>query len=153
MRMEEQTSNVSIKDRITEDGFVWQWRHTPPGRAAGEFVELNRLLSECSFDRSRKDKWRWSMSTDGSFKVKILVSKIDQLILPPVYPQQITLRNNLVPKKVDIFVWRALLKRLSVRVELDRRGIDLHSVLCPVCDDVVESVDHSIIFCNQNLEI
>ncbi|XP_071712398.1 uncharacterized protein [Rutidosis leptorrhynchoides] len=122
----EQSSNVSIKDRLTEDGMVWQCRRTSTGRAAGDLVELNRLLSECNFDRSCKDAWRWSISTDGVFKVKILASKIDQQILPSISPQQSTLRNTLVPKKVEIFVWRALLRRLPVRFELDRRdSIDL----------------------------
>ncbi|XP_071687221.1 uncharacterized protein [Rutidosis leptorrhynchoides] len=37
--------------------------------------------------------------------------------------------------------------RIPVRVELDKRGIDLHSVRCPVCDDDLESVDHSLINC------
>ncbi|KAJ9544047.1 hypothetical protein OSB04_023754, partial [Centaurea solstitialis] len=36
-----------------------------------------------------------------------------------------------VPKKICIFIWRLMLGRLSIRVELDRRGVDLDSVLCP----------------------
>ncbi|GJS39364.1 RNA-directed DNA polymerase, eukaryota, reverse transcriptase zinc-binding domain protein, partial [Tanacetum coccineum] len=40
---------------------------------------------------------------------------------------QETIWNKLVPKKVNIFVWRALKERLLVRVELDRRDIDLDS--------------------------
>nr|GEV15230.1 RNA-directed DNA polymerase, eukaryota, reverse transcriptase zinc-binding domain protein [Tanacetum cinerariifolium] len=44
---------------------------------------------------------------------------------------QETLWNNLVPKKVNIFMWRALRGRLPVRVELDKSEIYLDSVLCP----------------------
>ncbi|XP_071695695.1 uncharacterized protein [Rutidosis leptorrhynchoides] len=132
----EQSSNVTVKERMSEDGAVWQWRRTPTGRAAGDLVELNNLLSSFRFDRSLKDSWKWSMSSDGMFKVKILASVIDQHILPSSSSQHSTLRNNLVPKKVEIFVWRVLLRRLPVRTELDKRGIDLHSVLCPACDDV-----------------
>ncbi|XP_071739493.1 uncharacterized protein [Rutidosis leptorrhynchoides] len=44
-------------------------------------------------------------------------------------------------------------KRLPVKLELDRRGIDLHSVRCPLCDDDLESVDHSIIFCEHALDV
>ncbi|XP_071687230.1 uncharacterized protein [Rutidosis leptorrhynchoides] len=138
---------------MSEDGAVWQWRRTPIGSAAGDLVELNNLLSSFRFDRSLKDAWMWSMSSDGMFKVKILASIIDQHILPSSSSQQSTLSNSLVPKKVKIFVWRALLRRLPVRTELDKRGIDLDSVLCQVCDDVVKTVDHSTIFFNQALEI
>nr|GEX85103.1 reverse transcriptase domain, reverse transcriptase zinc-binding domain protein [Tanacetum cinerariifolium] len=42
---------------------------------------------------------------------------------------QETLWNKLVPKKANIFIWRMLKGRLPVRGELDRRGIDLDSVL------------------------
>ncbi|GJV21443.1 RNA-directed DNA polymerase, eukaryota, reverse transcriptase zinc-binding domain protein [Tanacetum coccineum] len=59
-----------------------------------------------------------------------------------------TLWNKLVPKKVNIFIWRALRGRLSVRVELDRRGMDLDSVLCPSCNDVVETCAHCLINCD-----
>ncbi|XP_071713734.1 uncharacterized protein [Rutidosis leptorrhynchoides] len=38
-------------------------------------------------------------------------------------------------------------------MELDKRDIDLHSVLCPLCDDDLETVDHSIVFCKHAIEI
>ncbi|GJW41017.1 reverse transcriptase domain, reverse transcriptase zinc-binding domain protein [Tanacetum coccineum] len=43
---------------------------------------------------------------------------------------------------------RALRGRLPVRVELDRRGIDLDSVLYPSCNDSVETCAHSLITCD-----
>ncbi|XP_071698997.1 uncharacterized protein [Rutidosis leptorrhynchoides] len=64
-----------------------------------------------------------------------------------------TMRNKLVPKKVELFIWRASKKKISVRVELDKRGIDLHSVWCPLCDDDLESVDHSLILCKRVIDI
>ncbi|XP_071708924.1 uncharacterized protein [Rutidosis leptorrhynchoides] len=93
------------------------------------------------------------MAPDGLFKVKILTSKIDEKILAANSSQHKTLRNNLVPKKIEIFVWRALRKRLPVRIELDKIGIDLHSVRCPLCDEDVESVDHSLISCKLAIEV
>ncbi|XP_071699502.1 uncharacterized protein [Rutidosis leptorrhynchoides] len=38
---------------------------------------------------------------------------------------------------------------LPVRIEPDIKGIDLHMVQCPLCDDDLESVDHSLIFCSH----
>lgn len=58
---------------------------------------------------------------------------------------QETLWSKLVPKKVNIFVWRAQRGRLPVRVELDRRGVDLDAVLCPSCNNFVESCAHSLV--------
>ncbi|XP_071718207.1 uncharacterized protein [Rutidosis leptorrhynchoides] len=51
--------------------------------------------------------------------------------------------------RFEVFVWRARKGRLLIRTELDKRGIDLHSVLCPLCDGDVESVDHSLLSCEK----
>ncbi|XP_071687592.1 uncharacterized protein [Rutidosis leptorrhynchoides] len=56
--------------------------------------------------------------------------------------------NNLIPQKIGIFIWRALLRRIPVRVELNKRGIDLASLRCPVCDDDIETVDHILLNCS-----
>ena len=34
-----------------------------------------------------------------------------------------------------------------MRFELDKRDIDLDSMLCPCCDSSVESVDHCMVLC------
>ncbi|GKD48623.1 hypothetical protein Tco_1277599 [Tanacetum coccineum] len=39
--------------------------------------------------------------------------------------------------------------RLPIRVEFDRKGIDLHSVLCPMCDNACESIDHGIVLYSE----
>lgn len=52
-----------------------------------------------------------------------------------------TMWNNLIPK-INIYV-------IPVRVELDKKGIQLHTILCPWCDEVCESVDHSLILCKE----
>ncbi|GJW46396.1 hypothetical protein Tco_0078042 [Tanacetum coccineum] len=69
------------------------------------------------------DRWRWTLCEDGEFKVKDLSRLIEEKILHVETGTQETLWNKLVPKKVNIFVWRALKKTL-VRKELDKRGID-----------------------------
>ncbi|XP_071686285.1 uncharacterized protein [Rutidosis leptorrhynchoides] len=61
--------------------------------------------------------------------------------------------NPFVPQKLAIFVWWAKLNRLPVRSELDNRGIDLHSTRCPVCDDDVETLNHSLLTCKIAIDI
>lgn len=43
------------------------------------------------------------------------------------------------PIKINTFAWRLTLDRLPTRVVLDRRDIDLPSLLCLICEDVMES--------------
>ncbi|GJV86471.1 reverse transcriptase domain, reverse transcriptase zinc-binding domain protein [Tanacetum coccineum] len=62
--------------------------------------------------------------------------------------RQETLWNKWIPKKVNIFMWRALKGRISVQDQLDRRGIDLDTTLCPCFNSIVESCIHSLVLCN-----
>ena len=55
--------------------------------------------------------------------------------------------ENAITKKMNIFAWRARLGRLPTRVELDKRGIDLDSILCARCGNEVESIDHALFRC------
>ncbi|XP_071727551.1 uncharacterized protein [Rutidosis leptorrhynchoides] len=82
-----------------------------------------------------------------------MVSLIDDKLIPREASPMVTLRNNLIPQKVGILVWRIQRKRIAVKEELDKRGIDLDSLLCPLCNDVVESVDHAIYSCKLAQEI
>nr|GEV15804.1 RNA-directed DNA polymerase, eukaryota, reverse transcriptase zinc-binding domain protein [Tanacetum cinerariifolium] len=104
-------------------------------------------------DRFPRDKWRWQLGEGGEFTVKELTRLIDEKILHVESGGHETLWNNLVPKKVNIFVWMALKGRLPVRVELDRRCIDLDSVLCPCCDNIVETCTHSLVTCDLAMSV
>ncbi|XP_071687593.1 uncharacterized protein [Rutidosis leptorrhynchoides] len=72
---------------------------------------------------------------------------IDDRLLQSYVSASETMNNNLVPKSLGIFAWRIKKKRIPVRVKLDKRGLDLNTIRCPVCDDSLETVEHSMIFC------
>ncbi|XP_071688964.1 uncharacterized protein [Rutidosis leptorrhynchoides] len=78
---------------------------------------------------------------------------LDDRLLGNASNVQETCRNKLLPQSLGIFVWRAKRKRLPVRVELSNRGIDLDSVCCPMCDDGVESLDHTLPLCRYAYEV
>ncbi|GJX60145.1 reverse transcriptase domain, reverse transcriptase zinc-binding domain protein [Tanacetum coccineum] len=118
------------------------------GRVSKEFDDLTAVLQNVSVSNNCRERWRWAQVEDGVFKVKELTRLVEEKILHVESGGQETIWNKLVPKKVNIFVWRALKGRLPVRVELDRRGIDLDSILCPSCDNVVESCAHSLVTCD-----
>ncbi|GKC97494.1 RNA-directed DNA polymerase, eukaryota [Tanacetum coccineum] len=56
--------------------------------------------------------------------------------------------NRYLPKKINIFIWRVLRDRLPTRWNLSRKGIDLDSLNCPICDTSVETTNHSLWFCS-----
>lgn len=100
-----------------------------------------------SFSISRRDSWAWGLDEDGGFMVKTLARMVDSKSLKIDSGAHETLWCKLFPKKVNMFVWRALKKRLPVRTELDKRAIDLHTTLCPCCNDAVETLEHCLVFC------
>nr|GEY73959.1 putative RNA-directed DNA polymerase, eukaryota, reverse transcriptase zinc-binding domain protein [Tanacetum cinerariifolium] len=61
---------------------------------------------------------RWMLGEDGKFTVKELSRLIEQKVLHVESGMHETLWNKLVPKKVNIFVWKALRGRLPVWVEV-----------------------------------
>ncbi|XP_071705024.1 uncharacterized protein [Rutidosis leptorrhynchoides] len=152
----ENSKNCCIKDRVSRgsSGFVtyWNWVRAPSGRTEAELDRLCSLLSSFSFSSSM-DKWSWSLTNNGLFTVKKLSSLIDSQLISPFCLTHGTAQNKLVPKKVEIFVWRAQKKRLPVKLELDKRGIDLNSVRCSLCDEDIESVEHSLFSCKQVMDV
>ncbi|GJT74145.1 RNA-directed DNA polymerase, eukaryota, reverse transcriptase zinc-binding domain protein [Tanacetum coccineum] len=97
----------------------------------------------------RRDQWRRALNEDGKFTVKDLASLVDEIWLQTDRLGEETKWNNLAPKKFNIFVWRVLKGRLPVLNKLDKRGIDLNTLLCPCCDDNVETIDHSLLLSNM----
>nr|GEW10654.1 hypothetical protein [Tanacetum cinerariifolium] len=116
------------------------------------------LLDRCKearvIDRGRwcegvwRDSWPWNLTEDedGNFTVKDLAFKVDDARLRVGNTTQETLWNKLAKRKRVCM--ESLNGRILVRVKLDKRGIELDSLLCPCCDDSVESCDHSLVMCN-----
>ncbi|XP_071739248.1 uncharacterized protein [Rutidosis leptorrhynchoides] len=113
----------------------------------------NSVALEPNSISNNKDSWAWSLSSNGSLTVKKLAVLIDEKALAHFASLHLHMRNKLIPKKVEIFVWRLLHKRLPVRTELDKRGLDLNSVRCPLCDGDIESVDHIFTSCKLACDI
>ncbi|XP_071740466.1 uncharacterized protein [Rutidosis leptorrhynchoides] len=147
----------AIKDRITfAEGsliWTWDWERNPAGRTLPELRDMCSLIEGYNFGVGNNTSIRWSISSDGSFTVKKLCASIEDHVYSGISQNNETLRNNLIPKKLEIFVWRAIQRRIPTRIELDKRGIDLHSVRCPLCDEDLESVEHTLIFCKHAFDL
>ncbi|XP_071713334.1 uncharacterized protein [Rutidosis leptorrhynchoides] len=130
--------------------FAGCWNRPPSGRSSGELEELSGLLQPISFNHGAADSWTFGLDPKGVFSTSGLSKLIDEKILRTSNSSSLgTIRNNLVPKKVDVFVWRVLKRRIPILVELDKRGVDLHSVRCPNCDNDIESISHYLLSCEK----
>nr|GEY72661.1 RNA-directed DNA polymerase, eukaryota [Tanacetum cinerariifolium] len=52
--------------------------------------------------------------------------------------------NRFVPRKVNVFIWRALRDRLPTRWNLSRRGVEIASITCPICDNEIDTSYHTL---------
>ena len=48
----------------------------------------------------------------------------------------------LIPRKVNIFIWRLMLDRIPTRNAIKRRGMEIENVLCPICNVEEENLMH-----------
>ncbi|XP_071718823.1 uncharacterized protein [Rutidosis leptorrhynchoides] len=130
-----------------------EWAYQPLGRTRGELSTLSDLARNSLLVEGRKDEWRWSLDSNGIFSVKACSVLLDNILLTRDSTPSESLRNGLIPKKVEVFIWRARLSRIPVRFELDKRGIDLHSVRCPICDGGIETAEHILFSCQVAMEV
>ena len=77
-------------------------------RVSREFKDFLDALQHVVMSNNCRDHWKWAIGEDGKFMVKELSRLIEDKILVSDNGAQETLWNKLVPKKVNIFVWRAL---------------------------------------------
>ncbi|GJX54941.1 reverse transcriptase domain, reverse transcriptase zinc-binding domain protein [Tanacetum coccineum] len=87
-----------------------------------------------------------SLSTDGSYSVSFIQKHIDNCMIANSLPS--TRWCKIIPRKVNIFMWRLLLDRLPHRLNLSSRGLDIDSILCPVCSEHVKSNSHAFFSCS-----
>ncbi|GKF96801.1 RNA-directed DNA polymerase, eukaryota, reverse transcriptase zinc-binding domain protein, partial [Tanacetum coccineum] len=107
---------------------------------------LSALLSGLCLHKGT-DGWRWLLDPINSFLVKHICRLIDDATLFSTGSGKTHEWNPLLPKKINIFVWRLALNRLPLLTSRADKGLDIPSILCPVCGDVPESLDHAFLHC------
>ncbi|GJZ28237.1 RNA-directed DNA polymerase, eukaryota, partial [Tanacetum coccineum] len=85
-------------------------------------------------------------STKSEFSVASVRKVIDDNRLPDVSTQ--TRWIKAVPIKVNVHAWKVRLDCLPTRLNISRRGIDIPSILCPICGRVTESSRHLFFDCH-----
>ncbi|GKB47351.1 RNA-directed DNA polymerase, eukaryota, partial [Tanacetum coccineum] len=127
------------------NGWHLEWsRNIINGTNAAQLATLQNTISGISLNDS-EDVWDWTID-NTSFSVKSARHCIDRGFLPD--DAQETRWNKLLPKKINIFIWRTLRDRLPSRWNLSRKGIDLNSMNCPICDKGIDTAFHTFWVCS-----
>ncbi|GKD55254.1 RNA-directed DNA polymerase, eukaryota, reverse transcriptase zinc-binding domain protein [Tanacetum coccineum] len=143
--------NCLISDRYNDGRWDWQW-HRPIASGRTESM-LQSLLSELVNVNlsSSADQWKWNIGSDGSFSVASTRTHIDHIMLPSLASSTTWL--PCLPRKVNIFLWRFNLDRLPHRLNLSKHGIDIDSILCPICNKYMETAEHTFFSCEVSAQI
>ncbi|GJZ53877.1 RNA-directed DNA polymerase, eukaryota, partial [Tanacetum coccineum] len=108
--------------------------HSLPARNS-PWIDIIREVKRLSFKES-----------SGEFSMKSVCSFIDDsLLLKADVP---TRWVKAVPIKINIFGWRVSLDKLPTRLNLSLRGVNIPSILCPLCSISVESSSHLLFSCH-----
>ncbi|GKD13810.1 RNA-directed DNA polymerase, eukaryota, partial [Tanacetum coccineum] len=97
------------------------------------------------------DRWVWSLEGSGVFSVASVRKLIDDVWLPGVTSK--TRWIKAVPIKINIHAWKVKLDCLPTKLNISRRGMDIESILCPMCGKAVESSRHLFFTCRLTSEI
>ncbi|GJU84771.1 RNA-directed DNA polymerase, eukaryota [Tanacetum coccineum] len=91
------------------------------------------------------NRWVWRLDSLGNFSMKSASRFIDDSFPPKEVP---TRWVKSIPIKVNIFAWKVCLDKVPTRLKLSLRGLDIPSVICPLCSTVVESTAHLLFSCH-----
>nr|GEX24449.1 RNA-directed DNA polymerase, eukaryota [Tanacetum cinerariifolium] len=91
------------------------------------------------------DRWTWRLDSSGVFSVKLARKFIDDYLLPKADVPTTCVKY--IPIKINIFAWRVSLDKLPTRLNLYLRGLDILSIIFPLCSIVVESSSHLLFSC------
>lgn len=130
----EQDKECTVQDRVA---FHWNWRQNPRGRETSELHSILRLLSTVALDHQRSDPWSSSFAENGIFSVKEVAAQLDSTWAFP--SNTLTIRIRYLPQKVNIFLWRARRNLLPTYMNLALRGINVDSIICPLCSIDIKS--------------
>ncbi|GJY17000.1 RNA-directed DNA polymerase, eukaryota, reverse transcriptase zinc-binding domain protein [Tanacetum coccineum] len=140
LEKQETCKHVNVASKLQQTSLDFSFRRGPRGGVEQEqFADLVAKVEGISLVNMR-DRWIWSLEGSGEFSVASVRKLIDDKTLPEVSSKIRWIRA--VPIKVNVFAWKVRLDCLPTRLNISRRGLDIESILCSMCNIAVESTRH-----------
>nr|GEX52632.1 RNA-directed DNA polymerase, eukaryota, reverse transcriptase zinc-binding domain protein [Tanacetum cinerariifolium] len=141
----EMCKSVSVAEKIGHSSLVHSFRRMPRGGVEQEHYDLLCLKVANIVLSNMSHRWSWSLEGSCDFSVKSSRILIDEKILPKV--EVPTRWIKVVAIKVNVHAWRVCLDKLTTRVNLSLRVVDIPSIFCPIYNTAVESTSHIFFSC------
>ncbi|GJZ05701.1 RNA-directed DNA polymerase, eukaryota, reverse transcriptase zinc-binding domain protein [Tanacetum coccineum] len=137
--------HITVAAKLRHDSLASSFRRPPRGVAEEtQFGLFNSCLADLIIPQML-NRWFWSLEGLGEFTVKstrILIN--DSFHSNGDVPARWV---KLVLIKINIFAWRVFLVKLPTRLNLSLRGVEIPSILCPICNVAPESSSHLFFTC------
>lgn len=135
------------------DGLRWNWAFdwTRPLRShdISELQLLRSLLEPVCLSIKGKDELIWTAHKNGIFSVKSFHNELANHNINGPQKMIAGLWKILVPYRVEIFVWLAMLGTLNTKDKLIRLGIlEASNGPCLLCNSEPESGEHLFLHCS-----
>ncbi|GJR38965.1 RNA-directed DNA polymerase, eukaryota, reverse transcriptase zinc-binding domain protein [Tanacetum coccineum] len=137
--------SISVAEKLSHSTLVHSFCRLPRGGVKEEQHDLLRSRIVNVILPNMIDRWIWTLEASGMFTVKSTRNHIDDNILPKV--EVPTRWFKVIPIKVNILAWRVCLDKIPSRLNISIRGIEIPSILCPLCNSAVESTSHNFFSC------
>lgn len=145
----ETEKHCRVSNRFVLNNWEWKWRRViRDGHEHNQLQELLRILPR-QLD-NEPDKWQWCFQGSNSFSSAIIRKHIDQFVCETA---RSTGWNNLVPKKVNVFVWRLCRNILPTFINLFGRGVDVDTFNCKLCTHGIDDGIHLFHQCKFTREL
>ncbi|GJS39463.1 RNA-directed DNA polymerase, eukaryota [Tanacetum coccineum] len=133
----ETNKKVSVGDKLKDFRLDSSFRRKARGGIEQvQYEELSDMVNSISLT-PKNDRYVWSLSNSGDFSVASFRKVIDENRYPGGRSR--TRWVKYVPIKVNVTAWKIKMDALPTRLNISRRGMDIQSLSCPICDCGVES--------------
>ncbi|KAK9077285.1 hypothetical protein SSX86_005622 [Deinandra increscens subsp. villosa] len=145
----EKSKSCLVNDRIllTDTGTTylrWNWKSQPSSPSQlHSLSQLSSILQPFCFSPGN-DRWVWLGCNNLQFSTGNIRRRLEHSWGDFSFKHQ---WSGWIPRKVDIFVWKAALNRIPVKMELQKRGIILQCSSCTWCSSTNESSSHLLFEC------
>ncbi|GJW59203.1 RNA-directed DNA polymerase, eukaryota, reverse transcriptase zinc-binding domain protein [Tanacetum coccineum] len=149
--MLESMKDIQVATKLSHVDLEWSFRRKSRGGAELKSITILKEILEGCILSDTKDTWTWSLEGSGEFSVSSIRKTIDAAFLPCGNVKTRWVKE--VPIKINILAWKVSNDYLPTRFNLSRRGMDIGSIVCPMCNSMVESSRHLFFSCDLSNQI
>ena len=144
--------NATIASLGFWDGLSWKWtlswKRDLRTRDRHEECTLQLLLDGVVMNPRMEDAFIWTPHKSGEFSIKSFTTELAEKSQLQGGKYFKGLWQNLVPHRIELFTWFALLGKINTKAKLISMGIiPSSSHLCVLCGSMAETCEHLLLHC------